>query len=503
MVDLGADADGMDETASRTLVVDANALIEGWTDWKRHADRTVSVQEVVEELKDPRARIQAQHLEVLEPSAAAMRVVERWAMKTGDMRAISRADARIIALTWDLVQLQKKDMNDRSDPERGGHEATSQHKADKQEGNVGDNAPKDRNRNKKGMPGWVEPEEDDSWGEEEEEDGRLDGRRTNADLPTGPEPNVGGQSRGETTNETNHAVRSKSNRKREMLEKEKQEGWERPVSANRRRRKQRKEWEQIETERLAKEQAERDLRALQIKEGDHARKLASRKDLHCVGASTKDESIEEHGSAPPGRGTVAQPATSLPRQGQEPVQGIDDQDDEEPLVACVTADFPMQNILLHMGLPLLAPNGKRIRELHVHGLRCSACNFTTRKVARIFCPKCGNKDTLEQVPVILADGGQEEYGYVTRHKLRGTRYSLPKPRGGRHDVQPILREDVLLARLPKSSGKKKTSEDVFACEFGPDTWCSDRAPRHAKGILASLDSAKRNPNERRLVRKNK
>lgn len=36
----------------------------------------------------------------------------------------------------------------------------------------------------------------------------------------------------------------------------------------------------------------------------------------------------------------------------------------ESSVACVTSDFAMQNVLLQMGLRLLAPGGMQIRQLH-------------------------------------------------------------------------------------------------------------------------------------------
>lgn len=492
------------QRTSRTLVVDANAIIEGWWGWKRTDDRMVSVQEVVEELKDPNARKFSEQLEVREPSAAAMKVVERWADKTGDLRAISRADARIIALTWDLVQSSGA----KTKRDQPGSIRYSQAIQTKQHNTEPQNTPAERNQPRKQLPGWVEPDEYDSWGEEEEiEDigGTPRGQESNANRnatlpPTDTQPN-----KEKTAPDTRTTTRSQTRPRKDMLEKEKEEGWERPVSANRRRRKQRKEWEILESERLAKEQAARDLRALQIKEAKSRTAEISQGEEHRTSAQTPGEATQVPESTPPADATDATDGTDAsappPREGA--VREPKDEEEDEPTIACVTADFPMQNVLLHMGLPLLAPNGKRIRELHVHGLRCSACNYTTREVTRIFCPKCGNKDTLEQVPVVLLEGGKEEYGYVTRHKLRGTRYSLPKPKGGRHDVQPILREDVLLARLPQSTGKKKATEDVFACDFGPDTWHSDRTPRHAKGILASLDSAKRNPNERRLVRKNK
>ena len=47
-------------------------------------------------------------------------------------------------------------------------------------------------------------------------------------------------------------------------------------------------------------------------------------------------------------------------------------------VSCVTADFAMQNVLLQMGLRVVAPNGLAIRRLSRHVLRCSACFLVTK-----------------------------------------------------------------------------------------------------------------------------
>jgi len=57
-------------------------------------------------------------------------------------------------------------------------------------------------------------------------------------------------------------------------------------------------------------------------------------------------------------------------------------------VASVTADFAMQNVILQMGLRLVAPNGMRIKQLSRWVLRCSAC-FKITKVSRaVLCCRC-------------------------------------------------------------------------------------------------------------------
>ncbi len=51
----------------------------------------------------------------------------------------------------------------------------------------------------------------------------------------------------------------------------------------------------------------------------------------------------------------------------------------------------------------------------------------TQEAGRLFCPRCGNM-ALERVEVSVGPDGAEFFGVRKRHVLRGTRYSLPKPK---------------------------------------------------------------------------
>lgn len=96
-------------------------------------------------------------------------------------------------------------------------------------------------------------------------------------------------------------------------------------------------------------------------------------------------------------------------------------------VAIITGDFAMQNVLLQMGLRLITKDGRRIARLTRYALRCSACFTVTRDPGRLFCPKCGNL-SLDRVEVVVGADGAEYFGVTKRHILRGTRFSLPKPK---------------------------------------------------------------------------
>mmetsp|Transcript_44295 Transcript_44295/g.140953 ORF Transcript_44295/g.140953 Transcript_44295/m.140953 type:complete len:109 (+) Transcript_44295:470-796(+) len=99
--------------------------------------------------------------------------------------------------------------------------------------------------------------------------------------------------------------------------------------------------------------------------------------------------------------------------------------------------------------------------------------------------------------MIVTENGIEYFDARSRFNIRGTRFSLAKPKGGRagsNDAQ-LLREDQLL-RYKSSKGGGAGSGDVFAPEFGPDAWFvkPNGTSTHAKGIAAM---SKRNPNERK------
>ncbi|MED6156621.1 hypothetical protein PIB30_015933 [Stylosanthes scabra] len=173
----------------------------------------------------------------------------------------------------------------------------------------------------------------------------------------------------------------------------------------------------------------------------------------------------------------------------------------ESSVACVTGDFAMQNVLLQMGLRLLAPGGSQIHQLHRWILRCHACRTVTADIGRIFCPKCGNGGTLRKVAVTVGENGIVIAARRPRVTLRGTKFSLPLPKGGRDAVTKnlILREDQLPQRVlyPKTKkSNKKDDDDIFASGTVFTHHTDKRAPfqppiRKAMAVF----SGRRNPND--------
>ena len=136
-------------------------------------------------------------------------------------------------------------------------------------------------------------------------------------------------------------------------------------------------------------------------------------------------------------------------EGAEDEEDSDDQDDGasdddivpfETTISSLTADYAMQNVILQMNMKLLTPDGMRITNLRRWVLRCHACQEVTRNTERVFCPKCGNASLNKVEHTVTADG-VEQFGVRRKHILKGTRFALPMPKGGRKEKAPILRED--------------------------------------------------------------
>ena len=82
--------------------------------------------------------------------------------------------------------------------------------------------------------------------------------------------------------------------------------------------------------------------------------------------------------------------------------GANDQDDSEEdreiVVAILTTDFAMQNVMKQIGIHVLSAEGVIIKETKTWILRCYACFKTTPHMDKQFCPNCGNK-TLKKVSI--------------------------------------------------------------------------------------------------------
>nr|XP_012148772.1 PREDICTED: RNA-binding protein NOB1 [Megachile rotundata] len=146
--------------------------------------------------------------------------------------------------------------------------------------------------------------------------------------------------------------------------------------------------------------------------------------------------------------------------------------EEKPaVVACLTMDFAMQNVLKQIGLNVVALDGRMIKQMRTFILRCYACFKTTSIMTKVFCPSCGNK-TLKKVAVTLNEEGKQQIHINFRKPIskKGKRFSLPTPKGGKHANNPILCEDQPLpdqrpSRLART--KNDPLHDDYVAGYSP------------------------------------
>jgi RNA-binding protein NOB1 len=89
---------------------------------------------------------------------------------------------------------------------------------------------------------------------------------------------------------------------------------------------------------------------------------------------------------------------------------------QEQGLAILTEDFAMQNVLLQIGIPLIAPTGRRITELKKYVVQCYACfkfiNDQDQSINRV-CPRCGYL-TLSRISCTVSSAGD-----VLLHRKKG------------------------------------------------------------------------------------
>jgi RNA-binding protein NOB1 len=131
---------------------------------------------------------------------------------------------------------------------------------------------------------------------------------------------------------------------------------------------------------------------------------------------------------------------------------------EVPIVALMTVDFAMQNVIFQLGLKLVSVDERVIRKTNKIILRCHACFKTTPDLSKVFCPNCGNLKTLKQVAVSVDETGKQVIRINMKKplKIRGTKYNIPLPKGGQHSRDPVLVEDQ---RMPQNKPKAAAAKE--------------------------------------------
>lgn len=179
----------------------------------------------------------------------------------------------------------------------------------------------------------------------------------------------------------------------------------------------------------------------------------------------------------------------------------DDFLEQEAKVGCITTDYAVQNVIKQIGLSIIALDGRVIKEVRTYIRRCYGCFTMTSNMTRLFCPKCGNK-SLKRVAVYLdKDGKQCVYINAKRPlNLKGKKYSLPKPQGGKHVINPRLVEDQPMPhQRPSRLAKTKTNalDPDYTAGLSPFAIKDVYSKSAMLGFKGSVQKQwmKRNPNE--------
>ncbi|XP_025617778.1 RNA-binding NOB1-like protein isoform X2 [Arachis hypogaea] len=516
-------------------VVDANAVIDGGEKLHSLADKFVSVPEVMEEIRDPVSRHKLSFLpftiDTMEPTPEAINKVVKFARATGDLQTLSDVDLKLIALTYTLEAQIHGTQNLRESP------------PPVQTVNVPRLPEKD-------MPGWgsnvPNMEEWEALEHQAEDKSNSNSRilplkdlNLNVVSQEGPSEDGSGEHKSETSSYIQQNLELGSSKPKKYQPKKKEiniegkimvaagidasqgqvdgdEGdWMPAVSRSTHRRFLRRKARRELYDTLSSNQDQQDLEEnvddVTEDAGASSQHIHQNNDGNHIqsGVSVNDQIIEENESNETLPALMKQMMLEGSPEVLDDEQNPDDDSSDqswmvrslsESSVACVTGDFAMQNVLLQMGLRLLAPGGSQIHQLHRWILMCHACRTVTADIGRIFCPKCGNGGTLRKVAVTVGENGIVMAARRPRVTLRGTKFSLPLPKGGRDAVTKnlILREDQLPQRVlyPKTKKANKKDDDIFASGSVFTHHTDKRAPfqppiRKALAVF----SGRRNPND--------
>lgn len=536
-------------------VVDATAIIQGGETLTNCADKFVSVSEVINEVRDPVSRHKLAFVpftvQTMQPSTEALKKVTNFARATGDLQTLSDVDLKLIALTYTLeTQIHgTKHLRETPPPL---HVVNVKKLPEKELAGWGSNIPnikewealeneiEDKSNshskilrlnelNLNAPPGIDFPNSENGlMGNSEEDKEEQNSRKPRRYLPKKREVKIEGKkmvadgidaSKGEVDVNASDwlpAV-SRSTHRRFLRRKARREMYD---TSSEKDQLMRESSEEANVENVILEEGEftgekhgaedisEILKQMRIEE----------KDSEEVGVNSEgnlNETFEGDGAEIGKNGGFDEIEISSLNDGSALTSCMDDDTSEEnwmlrslseSSVACVTSDFSMQNVILQMGLRLLAPGGMQIRQLHRWILKCHACNQVTSETGRIFCPKCGNGGTLRKVAVTVGENGIILASRRPRITLRGTKFSLPLPQGGRDAVtkNPVLREDQLPHKLLYPKTKKKASQqgdDFFSRD---DIFChhtdkkSPLKPPVRKAL--AVFSGKRNPNDNHFSR---
>ncbi|KAG0646454.1 Pre-rRNA-processing endonuclease nob1 [Hyphodiscus hymeniophilus] len=203
------------------------------------------------------------------------------------------------------------------------------------------------------------------------------------------------------------------------------------------------------------------------------------------------------------------PSNLKKHQQKDGTLSADLEDDLKSMqVATITSDFAMQNVLLRMNLNLLSPSLQRIRQLKTWVLRCHACFYITKDMAKQFCPRCG-KPTLMRTSCSTDKDGNFKVHLKKNMQwnTRGNVYSIPKPVAGTSNGKLVsgggkggwgqglvLAEDQKEYVNAMTGSRRKKEKDLMDEDYLPSILTGDRGRaggRPKVGAGKNVNSKKR------------
>ncbi|ESQ46837.1 hypothetical protein EUTSA_v10027696mg [Eutrema salsugineum] len=543
-------------------VVDANAVIQGGQSLNNFADKFVTVPEVLSEIRDPNSRrfldfIIPFTIDPMEPSPESLTKVIKFARATGDLQSLSDVDLKLIALTYTLeAQVHgTKNLRDVPPPIQT---VTVKRLAEKDLPGWGSNvanleeweALENENEEKSNSNSKILPLKDlnmniipsditseigsvVSHTENQEVDDQEGERRHRRYPPKKTEVKLEGKmvvegidaSLGEHDDEDSGdwrpAVSSSTHRKflrrkakwehyNALAEQEMQQDQE-ADKAGKLTEDTTDQMSEDADEKCAKDIGKNDedlssiLKDMRLEEDSAKALQEGLGETNAEATLSNDEDDIDHDVDVEGI-DVACEASSMADDGSSE-QSWSLRALSESSVACITGDFAMQNVILQMGLRLLAPGGMQIRQLNRWILKCHACYTVTPETWRIFCPKCGNGGTLRKVAVTIGENGTVVAARKPRVTLRGTKFSIPMPKSGRDAITKnlVLREDQLPQKFLHPKTKKKASKPGDEYFISDDVFMNHHSDRKAPlqppvRKAMAVFSQKRNPNDNHYSR---
>ncbi|KAG0256838.1 Nin1 binding protein [Mortierella polycephala] len=431
-----------------SLVLDTSPFLRGGAlKLRALADKFFTIPEVLNEIRDKQARkdlaILPFDIQVINPNEASVRAVAAFARKTGDYAVLSATDLRVLALTYQLEFEACGMKRIRAEPVR----------PNTQPGNKKlPAAPKRTKHSAKEITGDFEDEETTEQPKEEQE------QEGNTVLEE------------ESDDDDDEEVQGGDQEEQQVKE----------ISKN---------LEKLSTAETTQEMQE------QHDESSSVVTAASEGT-----AETKTNENVENGEDEDDDGEWITPdnVKKFKRHGTlKPKKKV--RKSVLMQVACTTADYAMQNVLLQMGLNLLSIDGLRISKVKNWVLRCHACTKVTSDMDKKFCPSCGNA-TLMRTSTSTDQNGNVKY-YLKKnmvYNLRGTKYSIPVPKGGRKNNDLILREDQREYELSMKFQRRQKKIDAFDPDYVPRLLEGQIDVRNPFGAPV-IGYGKRNPN---AVKKN-